>query len=334
MTSEDQLDGEGAQAVEDGVIWRRLATLYSGSTVLFWPFTDLAVRFFVAQYYFRSGLVKASNWDTAVALAANEYPVSWMAPVHAAATGLTIELVGPILLFLGLFTRPAALALAALTVISQAVYIPTTTNLMLVAMSIWYVFCGPSALSMDRIWAATHKIGSRRPIKALLSFGAWVRKLATPLLLLGLRVWLGLALLSLAGMFEPSVALATWLPTNSFSGTPDWLAMTFVALFFLGLAATLLSYALTFLIGYFMLAGAHPDVTFYPVLLLAIYEARGAGFLSLDPLIESRLANWLGKDAAPRDDDESAGVILVIFAGSLWHFFSRKLRVFSLNKAS
>lgn len=301
---------------------RVLAKLYSGSTILFWPLTDLAMRFFVAQYFFRSGLVKAFNWDTAVLLAREEYPVSWMAPEMAAAIGLSIEIVGPILLLLGLMTRPAAAAMAALTITAQIAYIPTTTNLMLIAILLWYVIHGPAALSLDRAWVAARlKVGCKITHPAI-AIGKFLREKIAPIGLLVMRLWLAAAFLALAGIFEPSIAVATWLPSSSFSGTPDWLALLFAALFVLGFGATPLSYALTFLIGYFMIAGAHPDVTFYPVLLLAVYEARGAGLLSIDGWIEG----WVKKRFPASDANEAEDnlpVDLVIAAGTAWHWVSR-----------
>ncbi len=307
-----------------GRAWRRVSTIYSGSTLLFWPVTDLLTRIFVAQYFFRSGLVKAADWEKAVWLAANEYPVSWMAPTQAAAAGLFIELICPILVLFGFLTRPAAALLALLSIVAQLSYIPTTTNLMLIAMSIWFVFCGPAALSLDRAWVVTRRLGASRLSHPLVRVGAWLRKAAKPFLLLFLRVWLALALLALADVFEPSIALATWLPITSFSGTPDWLAIVFAVLLLLGVGATPVSYALTFMIGYFMLAGAHPDVTFYPVLLLAVYEAKGAGRWSVDHYVEDWLARRAGSTRDSREDDESAGVILAIWAGSLWASVSRR----------
>src|SRR5580658_9341303 len=73
------------------------------------PLVDLGVRLGVAQAYLHSGLVKALDWRDALILARYEYPVSWMSPEQAAVLGLAIELICPVLLALGLFTRLAAL---------------------------------------------------------------------------------------------------------------------------------------------------------------------------------------------------------------------------------
>ncbi len=274
------------------VTLRRWAKWYSGGAELFWPFTDLAVRFFTAFWFLRSGLVKAADWDKAVFLAANEYPVAWMASANAAATGLAIELIGPILLLAGFFTRPAALAMAALTVVSQAVYVPTTTNLMVIAILIWYIVSGPAAFSLDRVLASGLKQSALPLARPAIAAGEWLREYGAPVLMLLLRVWLALALFAYANLFEPSIALATWLPISIFSGMPDWVAVMFGALFLIGFAASIVSYVLVFVIGAYMIAGAHPNVTLFPFLLLAIYEARGAGVLSVDQLI----AHWMEKN--------------------------------------
>ncbi|MEM9500445.1 MAG: FAD-dependent oxidoreductase [Pseudomonadota bacterium] len=274
------------------VTLRRWAKWYSGGAELFWPFTDVVIRLFVAQAFFRSGLVKVTDWDTAVYLATYEYPVSWMSPVNAAMTGLAIELIGPVLLLLGFFTRPAALAMAALTIVSQAVYVPTTTNLIVSAILVWYVLQGPAAFSIDRLVAAGAKQSALPLSRPAVVAGEWLRAEVAPVMMAAIRLWLALALLAHASVFEPSIALATWLPTTIFVGMPDWLAILFAVLLAIGLAASVVSYILVIVIGFVMIAGAHPDVTFYPFLLLAIHEARGAGVLSIDGVI----ARWMERN--------------------------------------
>ena len=79
-----------------------------------WPFIDLSIRLWLAQIFFVSGFIKVTHWQTALHLAASEYPVSWMNPVTAAYTGAAIELIGPVFLAFGLMTRYAAIPMLAL----------------------------------------------------------------------------------------------------------------------------------------------------------------------------------------------------------------------------
>ena len=291
MASDAQKPQDGPPRTMLKAVLHRLEQIYSGSAVLFWPFTDVVMRFFIALFYFRSGLIKASDWDKAVLLATEEYPVSWMAPQTAATTGLAIELIAPVLLFLGLATRPAAIALGVLTVIAQVVYIPTTTNLMLIAMLIWYAIYGPAALSLDHLWVWRARANAGQAVATVLRFGRWTRQSVAPWLVLAMRVWLGFALLVLAGLFEPPIWLQTWIPITSFRGLPPWIAIGFAVLLITGTAASPVSYALAFIVAAFMIVGVHPDVTFYPVLLLGVYESRGAGPLSVDNAID----RWVRK---------------------------------------
>ena len=290
MPTEAEMVDSEAQAAVTSSLWQKLARFYIGTTVVAWPFTDLAMRFFVALPFLLSGFRKAGDWQLAVNLATHEYPVSWMDPGTAAATGLAIEVIAPMFLLLGFLTRPAAFAMAVLTAISQLVYVPTTTNLMLIAMLIWYVIYGPASISLDFYWARKWKIGQLPIVRQVVAIGNWCHDHVPSIFLLAMRVWLGVSLLALVGEFEPSIALATWLPSTSFSGLPYWVAMLFAALLFTGTAASPVSYTLTFVITAFMFSGVHPNVTLYPILLLGLYDARGAGALSVDLTLEKLLA--------------------------------------------
>ncbi len=274
------------------VTLRRWSKWYLDGTEKFWPFTDLITRFFIGMWYLRSGLVKAADWDTALFLATNEYPVSWMEPANAASLGLTIELLGPLLLIAGFFTRPAALAMATLTIISQAVYIPTTTNLIVSAMLIWYVFHGPGMLSFDRVLASGMKTSALPLARPTIIAWDWLRAHIAPIVMAMIRLWMGVTLLTYAGVFEPSIAVQTWLPVTIFSGFPPWLAIVSAVFFFTGFGAVIVSYGLFFLIAAYMLTGAHPSVTLFPFLFLSLYEARGAGVFSADRAILA----WLEKN--------------------------------------
>lgn len=69
------------------------------------PLGDLLARIWVAQIFFRSGLVKISSWDTTMMLFQHVYHVPLMSPTVAAVFGTIAELILPILLILGLGGR-------------------------------------------------------------------------------------------------------------------------------------------------------------------------------------------------------------------------------------
>jgi len=80
---------------------------------------DLGARLWLAQTFLVSGLLKVGNWNNALELAANEYPVSWLDPVTAAHVGAGIELLCPIFLAVGLFTRAAAVPLVLFLIVTN-----------------------------------------------------------------------------------------------------------------------------------------------------------------------------------------------------------------------
>jgi len=294
---------------------RRWVKWYLDGTETFWPISDLVIRFFIGMWFLRSGLVKAADWDTALLLATTEYPVSWMSPANAALTGVTIELIGPILLIAGFLTRPAALAMAALTLVSQAVYVPTTSNLLVIAMLAWYAVAGPGALSMDRVLASGLKASALPLATPMIRVTEWSRAYLGPVVMAVIRIWLGVTMLVYAGVFEPPVAVQTWLPTTIVAGMPAWIAIGASIFFFTGFGAVIVSYALFFLIAVFMIADAHPNVTLFPFLFLAMYEARGAGVLSVDRAILAWLEKNILFDRDYADIPDSWPHVVVVGAG-------------------
>jgi len=120
------------------------------------PLAQLAARFYVAQAFFLSGLTKINDWDTTLALFADEYKVPLLSPTLAACAGTAGELVLPVLLLLGLAGRFAALGLSVLNVvavISLSEIAPAALQQhvfwgsLLLALVLW----GPGRWSLDRV---------------------------------------------------------------------------------------------------------------------------------------------------------------------------------------
>jgi putative oxidoreductase len=93
------------------------------STMLLWleragHLLDLGIRLFMADVFFRSGLVKLRNWDGTRYLFENEYRVPLLPPELAAWLGTFGELAFPPLLALGLAARFAALSLSVVNVVA------------------------------------------------------------------------------------------------------------------------------------------------------------------------------------------------------------------------
>jgi putative oxidoreductase len=117
----------------------------------------LAARVFVGMAFFRSGLTKIADWDTTLALFADEYHVPLLPPDVAAVAGTFGELFFPVLLVLGLLGRFSALSLSfvnIVAVLSLAEVAPAALQqhqfwgTLLVGIVLW----GPGKWSVDAWW--------------------------------------------------------------------------------------------------------------------------------------------------------------------------------------
>jgi putative oxidoreductase len=120
------------------------------------PLALLAARLYVAQVFLASGLTKLRDWDTTLALFADEYHVPLLSPSAAAVLGTAGELVLPLLLALGLAGRFAAAGLFvvnAVAVVSLAEIAPAALQqhllwgCLLLGLLLW----GPGRWGLDRV---------------------------------------------------------------------------------------------------------------------------------------------------------------------------------------
>jgi putative oxidoreductase len=82
----------------------------------------LAIRWFVAWQFLKSGWLKISDWETTLYLFQDEYHVPLLPPALAAVAGTAGELVFPTLLVVGLLGRYAAVGLSAVNVLAVISY--------------------------------------------------------------------------------------------------------------------------------------------------------------------------------------------------------------------
>lgn len=71
----------------------------------------LGLRLYLGWQFFKSGLTKVSDWSVTLALFRDEYQVPVLPPELAAVMGAAGELGLPVLLCVGIVSRPAALGL-------------------------------------------------------------------------------------------------------------------------------------------------------------------------------------------------------------------------------
>jgi NADH dehydrogenase/putative oxidoreductase len=289
--------------------------------VLGWAKVDLLVRLGVAQGFFVSGVLKVTNWESALYLAAHEYPVSWMDPVLAAWLGAAIELVCPVLLAAGLLTRYAALPMLGLVLVEQWSYNATDGQLFTTALLGWYVVQGAGGFSLDALLRRGLADSALPLAPRLLRASGWVRTQVTPYYLVLVRAWLGVALLlggaqAIAFMGLPVHQLALWLPIRTASAWSPSLALAAGALLLIGLATRYAAIALLLLAaGAAMMRSpfAEDQYLFWTLVLLAIH---GGGRLSVDALISLWLrARFPELDGKPAFALEGLPRVVIVGSG-------------------
>ena len=113
----------------------------------------LPLRFAVATVFWSSAMAKLANWDTTLSLFTDEYQLPLLPPEIAAYAATTIELTTPVLLVLGLLTRPAAFVLLGMTAVIEIFVYPQAwpTHIQWAAMLLVLLCRGAGALSIDHL---------------------------------------------------------------------------------------------------------------------------------------------------------------------------------------
>ena len=86
------------------------------------PVFDLALRVYLANVFFKSGLTKVKNWDSTLYLFNDVYHVPLLPPEFAAAMAASTELGLSVLLVFGLFGRFSAAGLFILNAVAVISY--------------------------------------------------------------------------------------------------------------------------------------------------------------------------------------------------------------------
>ena len=116
-------------------------------------YTLLAIplRIAVATIFWNSAMTKLANWDTALELFREEYKLPLLPPEPAAYLAVSIELSAPVLLILGLATRPVALVLLGMTAVIEIFVYPQAwpTHIQWAAMLLVLLCRGAGSWSID-----------------------------------------------------------------------------------------------------------------------------------------------------------------------------------------
>ena len=118
------------------------------------PASDLLIRLWIANIFWKAGMVKIASWESTLYLFEYEYQVPFISPLVAAYLATAVELVIPVLLALGLATRFSALVLFVFNIIAVISY-PTLNEIGVKDHQYWGLlmlvplFHGAGKLSLD-----------------------------------------------------------------------------------------------------------------------------------------------------------------------------------------
>lgn len=116
----------------------------------------LAIRLWMAEIFFSSGLLKIQDMNAAVFLFTEVHPVPFLPPLLAAWLATAVELMASTLLAVGLLARLAALPMLAMTLVIQFVVGAADPAFYVIEHYYWMMLLctvivfGPGALSLDR----------------------------------------------------------------------------------------------------------------------------------------------------------------------------------------
>lgn len=135
---------------------KKLFDLMDKISVWLAPVFDLAIRLYVAKVFFMAGLTKIKSWSSTLQLFEYEYSVPLLSPKLAAYLGTAAELTLPVMLIVGLFSRPAALALFAFNYVAMISYpdispAGTKEHWLWGALLLVIFFHGPGKISLDHM---------------------------------------------------------------------------------------------------------------------------------------------------------------------------------------
>lgn len=117
------------------------------------PFSviQLAMRISIGFVFFNSGLLKLRSFEFAVKLFQDEYHLPLLDPVLAAQLAMTVEIVVPLFLFVGLATRLATLPLLGMVAVIEILVYPQAwvEHLLWASTLVVLLTRGPGVFSLD-----------------------------------------------------------------------------------------------------------------------------------------------------------------------------------------
>jgi uncharacterized membrane protein YphA (DoxX/SURF4 family) len=138
------------------------------------PVIDLLVRLALAKAFFAPGMFSG--------IGGADLPTAW--PM------IVVQVIGPVLMAIGLLSRPVALLMLVLTLRAQFWGTAQDEHLFWAALFGWYVVHGPTSLSLDRLLSNGMRHSPLPLAPVAIALGDWVNRAIGPFYMLAMRLWL------------------------------------------------------------------------------------------------------------------------------------------------
>ncbi|MGH8781695.1 FAD-dependent oxidoreductase [Paraburkholderia sp.] len=217
----------------------------------------------------------------------------------------------PLLLSVGLFTRPVAVILVMSMAVDASSPLAAGAIGARLALLAWVVVNGPGAFSVDHLLARGMASSPFGPLRMICQLYQWITRFVTPVMQLLIRAGLFLAITPLTALYASSLPFAMFGDATSALIRPQWWALVIEGALLLGAATrgAALVVALTIpLAGVAMSMDDRAAI----LLLLLLFAASGAGVLSIDQLLDLGLRRWLQRG---QQDAQSALTHVVVVGG-------------------
>jgi putative oxidoreductase len=115
------------------------------------PVANLWARIYIGLVFFRSGQGKLIDFEETIEFFADDWALPFLSPAPAAYLATAGELILPVLLILGLFTRVGALGLLVMAAVIQFFVMPLNEHYYWMIIMALLVGQGGSKLSLDHL---------------------------------------------------------------------------------------------------------------------------------------------------------------------------------------
>jgi NADH dehydrogenase/putative oxidoreductase len=300
-------------------LWAAARILSSAVSILetaLGPWLDLAVRIWLAQAFLVLQVRAMMVGANAQAPLGPDWWSTFLQQITQSSLGATVQAACPVLLGVGLLSRPAATALLLQVLLLPALGPGPDAQLFWMALLARVLVFGPGSLSLDRLLHRGAESSALPGMATANHFFECVTRRIGPVYQLSLRTWLAaaptgfaLAALSVTPSMQPGVT--PWLPhvPSMVASLEPWASLLLASLLAAGAATRPAAIVLLALVPLSQISGTG-DVRLYWALLLAVLALHGAGRFSVDHFVEL----WLRR-AKPQQNNAALPHVVVVGGG-------------------